>query len=383
MNVQSRCQVGGALLLAVGLVAALAPSRTYPANNPPTPAPAAPQAQAAPTTAYAQENLVADAAGAGAQTDPNLVNPWGIATAPNGLLYVSDNHTGVSTVYQSNGQPAPSPSSPLVVTIPVPSGGMGPAAPTGIVYNDTTGLTLQTGKPALFVFATEDGTISGWNPDVDKTHALLKVDNSAHAVYKGLALLGGRLYATNFHENRVDVFNSDFSPAGSFTDTTVPAGFAPFGIQNLGGMLYVTFAKQDSDKHDDVKGPGHGFLDIFDPSTHAFVRLISGLGQNNSVAAPLNSPWGLAIAPDGFGSFSRDLLVGNFGDGQINAFEPRTGKFAGALQQPNGQPVAIDGLWGLLFGTDPAKANQPVLFFAAGPDDENHGLLGRLRATGG
>jgi uncharacterized protein (TIGR03118 family) len=380
MNAPFRYPVGKALVLTGGLAAALAAPATYAGS---TPVPTTPQAQAAPTTAFAQENLVADVAGAAAQTDPNLVNAWGIATEPNGLIYVADNHSGVMTIYQSSGQPGPTSSAPLVVTIPIPSGSMPPAAPTGIVFNDTTGLTLQTGQPALFAFSTEDGTISGWNPNVDATHALLKVDNSAHAVYKGLALLNGKLYATNFHENSVDVFNSDFSPAGSFTDATVPAGFAPFGIQNLGGVLYVTFAKQDDMKHDDVKAPGNGFVDIFDPVAHTFMRLISGMGPNNSVAAPLNSPWGLALAPAGFGSFSQDLLVGNFGDGRIDAFDPHTGSFLGALPQANGQPVAIDGLWGLLPSTDPAKANQPVLLFTAGPQDESHGLFGRLRAMGG
>ncbi len=182
------------------------------------------------------------------------------------------------------------------------------------------------------------------------------------------------MYATNFHENSVDVFNSDFSPAGSFTDTTVPAGFAPFGIQALGGKLYVTFAKQDDDKHDDVKGPGNGYVDILDPTTHAFTRLISG-GTPDS---PLNSPWGLALAPGGFGPTSGELLVGNFGDGRINAFDPRTGGFAGPLTDLSGAPIVIDGLWGMEFGLDPVEPRHPFLFFTAGIQGEAHGLFGRI-----
>src|SRR5262249_41092057 len=170
-----------------------------------------------------------------------------------------------------------------------------------------------------------------------------------HAVYKGLAIWGNQLFAANFREGSVDVFNSDFSPAGSFTNPVAPEGYAPFGIQNLGGTLYVTYAKQDADKRDDVPGAGNGMVAVFDPNTHKFTTLTPGHGRHNSVLAPLNSPWGLAMAPDGFGAFSHDLLVGNFGDGTINAFDPRNGNFAGKLWQPNGQPISIEGLWGLFF----------------------------------
>src|SRR5438309_2814819 len=174
---------------------------------------------------YQQVNLVSDLPGMGARTDPNLVNPWGIAAAPGGPLWISDNGKGVSTVYLGNGRPFHTPASPLVVTVPPPAG-VDIASPTGIVFNNTAGFALKPGKPALFLFATEDGTISGWNPSVDMTHALLKVNNAGSAVYKGLALLGNQLYATNFQANTIDVFKSDFSSAGSFTDTTLPAGFA-------------------------------------------------------------------------------------------------------------------------------------------------------------
>jgi uncharacterized protein (TIGR03118 family) len=305
--------------------------------------------------------------------DPNLVNAWGIASAPGGPLWIADNHAGVSTVYLGNGTPGPAPGQPLVVTIPPPPSGSSPSSPTGMVYNGTPNFALAAGQPALFLFATEDGTLAGWNPNADMTHAVLKVDNSATAIYKGLAVLNDHLYATNFKANSVDVFNSDFSPAGSFTDTTVPAGFAPFGIQNIGGALFVTYAMQDANKEDDVKGPGNGFVDIFNPDTHAFARVAS--------QGTLNSPWGLAMAPADFGAFSNMLLIGNFGDGRINAYNPTTFAFAGQLNGTSGQPIAIDGLWALSFGTDQDDPAHPSLYFTAGPGGEEHGLFGRLTAA--
>jgi uncharacterized protein (TIGR03118 family) len=331
------------------------------------------------TSGYMQTNLVSDVSGAATRTDPNLVNPWGIAFGPNGPLWIADNGKGVSTLYLGNGNLVPSASAPLVVTIPPPPGSTDSASPTGMVFNDSSGFALAPGGPAVFLFATENGTISGWNPNLNMTHAVLKVDRSASAVYKGLALLGNRLYAANFRANAIDVFNSDFSSAGSFTDPRVPAGFAPFGIQNLGGRLYVTYAKQDDNKHDDVRGPGNGYVDLFNPISHRFTRLVSG-GTSRS---PLNSPWGLALAPANFGRFSRDLLVGNFGDGWINAFDPRTGAFRGALKEPSGQVIAIDGLWGLAFARDPNNPAVPLLFFTAGSGGEQHGLFGTLQAASG
>jgi uncharacterized protein (TIGR03118 family) len=329
---------------------------------------------------YQQMNLVSDLPGMAARTDPNLVNPWGIAFLPNGPLWIADNGTGVSTVYQGNGQIFPTPLAPLVLTIPTP-GGTGTAAPTGVVFNNTVGFAVTPGRPAVFLYATEDGTISGWNPSADPTHAILKVNNSGPAVYKGLAVLGNQLYAANFRANSVDVFKSDFSSAGSFTDPTVPAGFAPFGIQNLGGTLVVTYAKQNGEKHDDVAGPGNGYVDLFNSVSHTFTRLISG----GTPTSPLNSPWGLAFAPANFGPFSGQLLVGNFGDGRINAFDPRTGAFRGSLAAPNGQAISIEGLWSLTVGTDPADLFhlRPFVYFTAGIDGEQHGLFGRLQAVGG
>jgi uncharacterized protein (TIGR03118 family) len=357
MTTRSHGLAGSPPILAMGLVVALVTSVAGPAR----------------AAGYVREDLVSDLPGA-VRTDANLVNAWGIAFPPGGPLWISDNHTGVSTLYRTNSRPVPSPEAPLVVTVAPLPGSTDPASPTGIVFNSTAGFELAPGMPSRFIFATEDGTISGWNSAVDATHSILKVNRSPDAVYKGLALLGGQLFATNFRGNGVDVFNSDWSLAGSFTDPNVPPGFAPFGIQNLGGKLYVTFAKQDDEKKDDVKGAGNGYVDIFDPSTHTFTRLISG-GAPDS---PLNSPWGLALAPDGFGPATGALLVGNFGDGRINAFSPSTGAFVGPLTDSSDQPIVIDGLWALAFDYDPSEPLHPFLFFTAGPNGEDHGLLGRI-----
>jgi uncharacterized protein (TIGR03118 family) len=366
-----------AALLPALLRPAAAAYPTYPPANPPPPSPAPANPTPVVARGYKQVNLVSDQPGVAIRTDPNLVNPWGISFGPGTPFWVADNHTGASTLYQESGVTFPNPAAPLVVTIPAPPGATDPASPTGTVFNGTPGFALAPGKPALFLFATEDGTISGWSPSVDMTHALLKVNNSPGAVYKGLALLGNQLYAANFHANKVDVFNSDFSPAGSFTDPNIPAGFAPFGIQVINNTLYVTYAMQDGDQHDDVPGPGHGYVDMIDPTTHQFTRLISG----GTASSPLSSPWGVALAPARFGPFAGQLLVGNFGDGRINAFDPKTGAFRGSLAGPDGKAIAIDGLWALTFGADTSNQGQPSLFFTAGPGGEQHGLFGRLDAT--
>src|SRR5438309_2116506 len=273
---------------------------------------------------YIQHNLVSDIPGLANHTDPNLANPWGIASSATSPFWVSDNHTGVSTLYNSTGTPLA-----LIVTVPPPSGGIPPSAPTGVVFNATSDFQVAgPGTAAHFIFATEDGTIAGWNSG---TNAILEVDNSAAgAVYKGIALgnngISNFLYAANFHSGAIDVFNGSFAPttlAGHFTDPNLPAGFAPFNIQNIGGSLLVTYALQDAAKHDDVAGPGNGFVDQFDLNGVLERRLISD--------GALNSPWGLAIAPGAFGAFSNDLLVGNFGDGHIHAFDPTTGAFLGTL----------------------------------------------------
>lgn len=330
---------------------------------------------------YQQTNLVSDLPGVAGVTDPNLVNSWGIVHGPTTPFWIADNGTGVSTLYNGAGTPFPV-GSPLVVTIPPPHDSLAgaTAAPTGIVFNPTAGFAVAKGNvsgAALFLFATEDGTISGWNRNVDPTNAILEVDKSPGAVYKGLAMgsnaSGDFLYATNFRAGTVDVFNSQFhqvSLAGSFTDRKLPHGYAPFGIANIDGKLVVTYALQDAAKHDDVAGRGHGFVDVYDTNGHLIRRLVQR-GQ-------LDSPWGLALAPDNFGRFSNDLLVGNFGNGRINAFDPETGGFRGELRDAKNRPITIDGLWGLDFGNDASAGPSTTLFFTAGLNHEADGLFGSL-----
>jgi uncharacterized protein (TIGR03118 family) len=338
-------------------------------------------------TGYRQLNLVSDQPGHAALTDPDLVNSWGLAASPgtNSMpgspLWVADNGTDKATLYAGA---TPTSVSKVGLTVSVTG-----AAPTGEVFNsDSSAFTVRDkmghAGSSLFLFDTENGTIDGWSPAVGATGSGLSTvtevarDNGANAVYKGLATAKASdgktyLYATNFRSGRVEVYNSSFTPVelpgGLFVDPRLPAGYGPFGIAEINGMLYVTFAKQDATLHDDVAGRGHGFVDIFS-NDGAFVRRLVSRGA-------LDSPWGLALAPAGFGQFSRDLLVGNFGDGHINVFNPSTGVSLGPLRRPNGKLVVIDGLWGLMFGNgNAAKANQ--LIFSAGPDDESHGLLGKL-----
>jgi uncharacterized protein (TIGR03118 family) len=333
---------------------------------------------------YQQTNLVSDLPNVAKFQDPNLVNPWGLSHSSTSPWWVSDNGTGVSTLYNGQGQAFPL-GSPLVVTIPPPAGSPAgtTAAPTGNVFNGTSGFVVTEGGksgPSFFIFATEDGTIAGWNPTVDMTHAVLAVDNSASgAIYKGLAIgsngSGAFIYATNFHAGTIDVFDSNFAPAtlsGSFTDPRIPIGYAPFGIQNIGGNLYVTYALQDENKEDDVAGPAHGFVDVFDTNGNLIRRLVSH--------GRLNSPWGLALAPADFGRFSNDLLVGNFGDGRINAIDPKSGAFLGQLSEQAGKPITIDGLWALVFGNGANAGATNELFFTAGIDDEAHGLFGDIQS---
>jgi len=332
---------------------------------------------------YQQTNLVSDLAGVAKVTDPHLVNAWGIVHSQTSPFWISDNGTGFSTLYNGAGAPIP-----LVVTVPPPGGSHAgtTAAPTGVVFNGTTGFVVSNGTTsgvARFIFSTEDGTISGWSPGVDPTHAILppSADKSPGAVYKGLAIgsnaSGTFLYATNFRAGTVDVFDSSFhqvSLAGSFTDPNLQPGYAPFGIANLNGDLYVTYALQNAAKHDDVAGPAHGFVDIYDTNGNLIRRLVT--------RGRLNSPWGLAIAPANFGRFSNDLLVGNFGDGRINAVDPATGDFLGQLRDADNKPITIDGLWGLDFGNDANAGPSTTLFFTAGPNGEADGLFGSLVSVG-
>ncbi len=333
---------------------------------------------ATPSDSYVTHNLVSDQPGMADHLDSNLVNAWGLAALPMSPWWVADNGADVATVYTADGAAFPS-GSPLVVEVP--------EAPTGEVANAGSSFVVSSGGasgPAAFLFATEEGKILGWNRSVSATQAVVAVDDSKdEAIFKGLALAltssGDELFATDFHNNKVDVFDGSFhdvTPAGSFSDPSVPAGFAPFGIQNLGGHVFVTYAKQDADGEDDVAGQGLGFVDEYDASG-TLVAHVAHHGQ-------LNAPWGLALAPAGFGRFGGDLLVGNFGDGQINAFEQGpNGAFEhrGELRDANGKSITIDGLWSLQFGLGTANTGPvDTLFFTAGPDEETHGLFGTIKA---
>jgi len=314
---------------------------------------------------FTQTNLIADTAGKATNTDANLVNPWGVAYSPGGLFWVANNGSGKATVYNGSGV-----SVGLVVSIPSSTGGSnGPA--TGQVYNGTAGFGLA-GTAPTFIFDSEDGLITGWTGGATATVA---VNNSAKgAVYKGLAMAQNGaatfLYATNFNSGKVEVYDTNYALANQFTDATVPVGYAPFGIKAIGGMLYVTFAKQDGAKHDDVAGAGNGFVDVFTPAGVMSKRLVSN-GQ-------LNSPWGLEIAPTGFGSVAGDLLVGNFGDGKINAFNTSTGHFDGPVADANNNPIVIPGLWSLIIGNNGSAGSSSDVYFSSGPSGETHGLFGSL-----
>jgi uncharacterized protein (TIGR03118 family) len=313
---------------------------------------------------YSWTNLQSDIAGVAAHIDPNLVNPWGVAVpSPNGPIWVSDNGAGVSTLYHLDGTAVP-----LVVTIPTSARNKDGGNPTGMVFNGTPFFKVTKNgnpQPSLFIFVSEDGSISGWNPQLDQTHAIIAVDNGTNngtnrAVYKGAALgvANGHnfLYVTNFHSGHVETYNENFQQVNpnAFADPNIPAGFAPFGIQNLSGHIYVTYALQDKERHDDVAGPGNGFVDVFDTSGNLIRRLISH--------GELNSPWGLAIVED-------KLWVGNFGDGRINNYNPTTGTFIETLMKSDGTPLEFNGLWSLL-----PLGNG--VYFTAGIADEAHGLFG-------
>jgi len=332
-------------------------------------------AAAGAANAYHVTKLVSDQPGVAAHMDPNLVNAWGLVAGPSTPWWVADNETDLSTLYTGDGDPLP-----LVVNVP--------GGPTGIVFNGGSGFVVNDGTnsgAARFVFDTEAGTIRGWSPGVPppplSTQTEVGADRSGvGAIYKGLAIAstddGDRLYAADFHNARVDVFDGDFglvTMPGAFVDPKLPPRFAPFGIQNIGGKIFVAFAKQDPDAEDEVAGRGLGFVDAFD-TDGTLLRRVATRGL-------LNAPWGLAMAPAGFGRFGGDLLVGNFGNGQINAYVERpNGSFEhdGRLLVPNGRPLAIDGLWALQFGNDSAAGSADSLFFTAGPDDETHGLFGEV-----
>lgn len=370
-----------------------------------------------------QTNLVSDLPGVARVLDPNLVNPWGISESGGSAFWVSDNNSNLSTLYNVPGaNNAPVSINPLVVSIPSPGDPLGAGGtPTGTVFNTdggkAGGFTVsgvdKNGNPitasAVFLFVTEDGTLVGWNPAVNPkgfdpakagTYAILPVDNSATpdavhgAVYKGMAIATDPknapifandpnsqtvLYAANFRSGKIDVFDTTFGqvklPQGAFTDPNLPKGYAPFNVQELNGKVYVTYAKQDLSKHDDVAGKGNGFVDVYN---------LDGSGEQRLVTrGALDSPWGLALAPQGFAGLKAPngdavLLVGNFGNGRINAYDATTGASLGGLMDPDGEPIQIDGLWALKVGNGGAGGFTNTVYFTAGLDHEMHGLFGSL-----
>lgn len=338
-------------------------------------------ATAAVAPTFTRTNLVSDIPGMATTTDPNLVNPRGATLGVNSGIWVSNSASGKATTYDGTGQPIPA-GSPQIITIPAPGNGAGKSAPTAAATNDTAGFVISAGgksAPSTELFATEDGTIAGWASSVDPVKAVIAVDNSSSgAIYKGLAIgfneSGAFLFATNFHAGTVEVFDSEFRPVpmqGQFNDPHLPPGYAPFGIASINAEIYVTYAQQDAQRKDEVPGAGHGFVDIFDTEGN-FVKRFASQGQ-------LNAPWGMAWAPfEGFAKFNNTLLVGNFGDGSINAFDFDSGDFLGAVSDASGKPINIPGLWALQFGLGVAKAASSTLFFTAGFAAENHGLVGTL-----
>jgi uncharacterized protein (TIGR03118 family) len=314
---------------------------------------------------FVQTNLASNLPGVAPVTDPNLVNAWGIAATSGSPQWIGDNGTGTAVLYSGAGV-----KQGLTVTIP------GDGTVTGVASAGVAG----SFNGDAFLFDSEDGTFSGWRSALGTAAETLKTGSTAN-VYKGLtdSNIGGTEYAylANFRTGAVDVINGTGAPsnlAGNFVDPNLPAGYAPFDVRNLGGEIYVTYAVQNAAKHDDQAGAGNGIVNVFDLNGNFERRLVSNGGV-------LNSPWGLALAPSGFGNFGGDLLVGNFGDGLIHAFNPTTGALVGGLTDTNGNPITIDGLWSLTFGNGGSGGPTGTLFFTAGPDGESHGVFGELTAV--
>jgi uncharacterized protein (TIGR03118 family) len=331
--------------------------------------------------------LISDGFVPAEQTDPNLINPWGVSYSSKSPFWISENGTGLASIDSVTANGVTLNVIPPVTIAPPTPDASSPSAPTGQVFNSfaTSGaFTLQDGSPATFLFATEDGTISGWNSAAG-TESIIAVNESidpadgdeasgAGAVYKGLAIAqtadGPMLYAANFRHATVDMFDQNFNQVKSFTDPSLPAGFAPFNVQVLNDKLFVTFAMQDDPKHDDVSGPGNGFVDEFDLEGH----LLKQVAANG----PLDSPWGLAIAPSSFGSLAGDLLVGNFGDGRIDAYNLKNDTFVSTLTDANGNQIAIPDLWELIPGNGGSAGDPNAIYFTSGVQNEAHGLFGSL-----
>jgi uncharacterized protein (TIGR03118 family) len=341
---------------------------------------------------YLQTNLTADQSGVATNTDPNLVNPWGLSRASGSPWWISDNGTGLSTLYNAAGV-----AQSLVVAVPTGDPSQSPSGtPTGTVFAGGANFMLPDGKPALFMWVTEDGTVSGWNPSlVPITSAVLEVNTKSKSVFKGAALatvsVGSNsatmLYVADFRKGRIQVFDESFNHVSwiedAFADDEhngmghgddnqlhIPHGYAPFNVQNIGGEIYVTFAQQDSAKHDEVDGPGLGYVAVFSPWGKFLRQLEHG--------SWLNGPWALAMAPGDFGPYSHNLLVGQFGSGNIAVYDPVTGRFKGLLMDKTNNPIMIDGLWALSFAGGGNNGTATTLYFSAGSDGEAHGLFGTI-----
>jgi len=322
-------------------------------------------------TIFTQANLTSDIPGLAANTDPNLKNPWGVSFSPTSPFWISDQGTNVSTLYTGTGAPQA-----LVVTTPPTSGA--PLGPTGQVFNSSGGgFALPAGSASLFIFATLSGTIDAWNAGTVAT----VVATTPNSVYTGLAMgsnsSGSFLYAANFAGGRIDVFNSTFAPttlAGAFVDPSLPAGYVPYNIENVDGSLYIAYSQVNPATQQAAKGAGLGVVSVFDTDGNFIRRLVSNGGQ-------LNAPWGVTVAPASFGDFSSKVLVGNFGDGTINAFDPSSGAFLGTLQDANGSPIANNSLWALKVRTGGAGVDPNALYFTAGINDEVNGLFGSITAS--
>jgi len=360
-----------------------------------------PTTYATPTTGYIQTKLVSDVPGFAPNTNSKLINPWGFSEDSNGQFRVAANGTGRGILLDAQGEKE---AADIIIPPPAGSPSKTTSTPNGVGTNTTSDFAITFNghsAPATLLFSTEDGTIAGWNPSLSQTRAVIGSDQSGSgAVYKGLALGSASganyLYATNFHNGTVDVFDKNFAlhtfSATQFTDPDAATfGFAPFGIQNINGVLFVAFAKQDADKHDDVAGPGNGFIDKFDTSGNLLARFASGTAVGGTLTS-LNSPWGLVVAPAGFGSFSGDLLVGNFGDSHVSGFVLTTAAFMGQLTDTGGNVLVLTGgfqgtdtkgLWGIGFGNGAGGADTNALFFASGINDENDGLFGNVTVATG
>lgn len=327
---------------------------------------------------YLQTDLASDVPGLAPVTDASLVNPWGLSRSGTSAWWTANNGTGTSSLYNGNTGAKQA----LLVTVPNGDGSAEASTPTGTVFSGSTDFQVGPNQPARFLFATEEGTIAGWNPGANPTVAITKVNRAGLAVYKGLTLgqIAGvnYLYAANFYSGKVEVFDTGFNLVdlgkNAFRDNRIPCHFAPFNVQAIGDKIFVAYAKQDNEKIDEVAGPAKGYVTVFTTSGEVVMRLQHG--------SWMNAPWGLVQAPANFGVHSGQILVGQFGSGKIAAFDATTGKFFGYVRGSEGKhcasPLRIEGLWALSFGNGAAAGPLNTLYFTAGIEDEAHGLFGSI-----